>query len=213
MTTIHSIRINTNPLLQNGRNVRATRTSKSRQYGACLVGTVSVAVVERVAQELVNHEAKIAELQPVVENLLATWGKTLQEVEAIHEAAKTPWYTALFAAEAAYRDARRGRQGGFYSLTPADREAIKAQIIAQGAVDPYAQKESTFLLVQRQLETAQYGAARIKAQNLTAGQQLVISWHRDAGLARQAMGSGNAQWYVSKGYTLEIRTDIEVTTK
>lgn len=213
MTTIHSILINSNPLLQSGRNVRATRTSKSRTYGACLVGTVSVSTVERIAQELIEHEAKIAELTPVVESLLASLGKTVEEIGDIHREASKPWFEALFAAERAFRDARKGSKWDFYSLKDADREACKAQIIAAGFVDPYAQKEHNFLELHRQLETAQRGAAHIKEQNLTVGQQLVLSWHRDAGLAQSALGSGNAQWYVSKGYSVEIRTDIEVTTK
>lgn len=211
MTTIHSILINSNPLLQAGRNVRATRTSKSRQYAACLVATVTLSTVERVAQALIEHEAVVADLTPILEGLLATWGwKDHAEVEAIHQAAKKPWFDALFAAEQAFRDSKGPNH---YSMTAADRKAVQAQIIAQGHVDPYAQKEHTFLELARKLENAQRGAAHIKEQDLKVGQQFVLSWHKNVSNAQKALGSASVDYYRGRGYSVEIRTDIEVTTK
>lgn len=208
MTTTHTIHLNLNPLLQAGRNVRATRTSKSRKYGACLVATVTASTVERIAQSLIEHEATVAELTPVLEGLLAAWGlKSYAEVEAIHEARTKPWFDVLFPAERAYREARGRSHVG---LSDREREAVKAQLVAQGHVDPYAQKEHAFLEMARKLRGALKSIAHIKEQNLTVGQQMVLSWHRDADMAQKALGS--AQHYRERGYAVEVRTDIEVTT-
>jgi hypothetical protein len=210
MTTIHSIRINSNPTLQAGRNVRATRTSKSRTYKACLVATATVQTVEQVAQSLIENERTVADLTPVLEGLLASWGmKHHSEVEAMHTARMKPWFDVVFPAESAAREAR----GRYANLTDADREAVKANLVAQGHVDPYTQKEHAFLELARKLEAAKRSVAHITAQDIKVGQQMVVSWHKDVSNAQKALGSRDAQHYTSRGYKLEIRTDIEVTNK
>jgi hypothetical protein len=210
MTTIHSISINTNPLLQAGRNVRATRTSKSRQYKACIVATATAKTIERVTAAWVEHESTVATLTPVLEGLLAAWGLTSHaEVEAIHQARTKPWFDLVFPAERAARQAK----GQFANLNDADRAAVKARLVAQGHVDPYEQKEHAFLEMARKLKAAMHAIAHIKAQNLMVGQQLVLSWHKDISNAQKALGAHDAGHYRSHYYALEIRTDIEVTTK
>jgi hypothetical protein len=212
MATIqHSIQINTNPALQAGRNVRATRTSKSRRYEACLVATVTVQVVERVAAALVEHESTVATLTPVLEGLLAAWGLTSHaEVEAIHEARTKPWYDVLFPAERAYRE---GRGRPHMGLSDRERAEVVASLVAQGHVNPYEQKEHTFLELARKLKGAMHAIDHIKEQNLTVGQQMVVSWHKDRANALKAKASAGSCYYRERGYSLEIRTDIEVTTK
>lgn len=211
MPTVHSIKINQNPKLQAGRNVRATRTSKSRKYSACLVATVTLRTVERVADALIEHERTVAELTPVLEGLLASWGlKSHAEVEAIHDAATKPWYDVLFKAERAYREAR-GQS--YVGLSDREREAVRASLVAQGHVDPYAQKEHTFLELARKLKTAMHSVAHIKEQNLQVGQQFVVSWHKDMANALKAMASASTGYYRERSYSVEVRTDIETVSK
>jgi len=207
MTTTHTIRINSNPLLQNGRNVRATRVSKSRQYGACVVATATQKTVDDIAIGLADHEAKVRELTPlVIAAQLEAGGISYKEAEAQHSALVHPWYTALFANE------QKVRNHAYLPLTVAQKEKAQAMTIAEGVTDPYTGPVNAFIDLYRKLDSAQRSVAHIKAQNVVVGQQLVVSWHRDAGMAQKAMGH-NAKHYAARFYALTIRTDIETVSK
>jgi hypothetical protein len=62
----------------------------------------------------------------------------------------------------------------------------------------------------RRLHAAERAIAHIKAQDLKAGQQLVVSWHGTIPTARTALNSSNCKHYRARFYTTEVRTDIEI---
>ena len=210
-TTVHSIQINSNPLLQAGRNVRATRTSKSRTYGAVMVATATQRTVDLVAHDMAAAEAIVVELKPVVSALLASWGKTHEQVMAEHKAHVDAWFTPLFAEERRLQDLEAGPR--WRGLSEATKAQAIANVEATGIVDPYKQTQHAYLEMARKLESAERSVANAKARNVIVGSQLVISWHKNISNARKAEGSRLAKHYQERGYTLAIRTDIEVTTK
>ncbi len=215
MTTTHTVRINSNPLLRNGRNVRATRVSKTRQYAACIVATATQKTVDDIAVGLADHEAKIESLTPVVQALLEQGGyESVQAFKAAHDAACKPWHQALYDEEGALREAAKAaNRGNYRQLTHAEYAQAKTNLEARGLLNPWTGLMGSTYENVRHLEMAQFSANRIKEQSIVVGQQLVVSWHRDAGLAQKAMNSRDVGHYTARFYTVEIRTDIETVSK
>jgi hypothetical protein len=207
MTTHHSITLKENALLQHSRNVRSTRVSKTRQYGACVVATVTARTVEKAVSRLLEHEAEIKRLRPLVEAAQkAAGGISVDEANVAHNALTNIWYTPLFENEALLRKPRPS-----YGLSDAQRDQAIEMTEAQGFQNPYKTPAWTFLELERELRSHELRAKRLKDQNVQAGQQMVLSWHRDAGLAQKRVAQQSH--YIAEGYALEIRTDIEVTSK
>lgn len=210
MKVTHRVAINENPRIQYGANVRSVRVSKTRQYGACVVGTATVAALAWVDAQLAEHEAEVQRLQPLVEAAQkAIGGLSFKEAEAAHRELAAPWYKPLFANEKLLRDA--GPRGSFYGLSDAQRAEAARMTVAQGLTNPYDHPLWTYLSLVRELDNHTFRAARYREQALKEGHQLVLGWHRNEAMAQK--GLERHSWHVTMGYALAIRTDIEVTVK
>ncbi len=208
MATVHRIKIQENPHLVQGA-VRAIRTSKSRVYGACVVGT---ATAKRVEDGVLTHADNLkafAAVEILVSELVVKAGMTVEAAKAHHEAMTKPWFEALFANERAFINARK-RSGQYYPLTPTDREDVRAATVAQGHVDPYTGVVHELLEAAQRMRGLERAIEWHEKLNVKVGDQFVAAWSRDVGLAGKALASW-VKHYGPKGYTFEIRTDIEVT--
>ncbi len=207
MQTTHRIVINENPRLQCSTHVRAQRVSKTRQYSACVVATATARTIELKVTDLANHEAEIERIRPLLADAQAAiGGLTVEEAEKAHEVLAQAWFKPLFANEAKLRSPRPS-----YGLSDAQRAKAVEMTEAEGFTNPYTQPVHAFLELVRNLKGHESRARYIREQNLKAGEQMVLSWHRDASMAQKGLASQTH--YMARGYELAIRTDIEVTTK
>lgn len=206
-TTTHRIAINENPRLQCSTHVRSTRVSKSRQYGACVVATATLRTIQMKASSLIEHEDAIERLRPLVAAAqVSIGGLSHDEASAAHEVLAQAWFKPLFANEAKLRSPRPS-----YGLSEAQKARAVEMTVAEGFTDPYKTPIYDFLQAVRELKAHEYRARFIREQNLKAGEQMVLSWHRDAAMAHKGLASQT--FYMEQGYSLAVRTDIEITTK
>lgn len=208
MTTTHRIAINENPRLQCSTHVRAQRVSKTRCYGACVVATATARTIELAVTDLAHHEAEIERLRLLVASThaAALGGLSFEDAEKAHEKLTRAWFKPLLTNEDKLRAPRPS-----YGLSDAQRARAIEMTEAEGFINPYTQPFWTFLEHTRILKGHEYRARYIREQNLQAGQQMVLSWHRDAALAQKGIASQTH--YIARGFELTVRTDIEITTK
>jgi hypothetical protein len=172
-----------------------------------LVATATSATEDWLANELAKHEAEVVRLQPLVEAAQAVIGISWAEANAAHEKLVHPWFTALHINE----DKIRRTLPRYTQLSNAQRERAIEMTVAEGFQNPYTGPVSDFLNLHHELERNTRQAAHLRGLNLQEGQQIVLSWHRDETLAQKAIVSHSH--YLSRGYTITVRTDIEVTIK
>lgn len=213
-TTTHTISINENPRICNG-TVSSKRVSKSRTYGACVVATATEKTVADIALGLADHEAQIAARTPALESVLNANGyESVEGFEAAHKAALDAWYGPRHEARmkrSREREIETGKR--MYFLTDAEGAEVEAALEASGLVNPYGAVMGPLAKLVSALKGHQYAVARIKKQNVQAGDQIVVTWCRDSGLAQKALGSRDVKHYTARFYTVAVRTDIEVKAK
>ncbi len=98
-------------------------------------------------------------------------------------------------------------------MSEATKTQAAANLEAQGILDPYKQPQNTYLDLARKLQQSERTVQNHTARNIVVGAQFVVSWHKDVNNARKALASRDAGFYTGKGYSVAIRTDIEVKTK
>lgn len=199
MKTVHTIQLN---------NGTGTRTSTSRVYGACLVSTVTQQVVDLAEAELQALKAKVEELTPLVSVLRDELGMTVEEAEKVHDARTSPWFRAWQDVEDEMREQMRATRGRFANLSNADRERARKIAVERGHADPYTLPEYRLVEAAQKLNAAQKAIEGYRKP--TVGDQCVLAWSRDAGLAMKIMSSYRVR--ASQGYTLTVRTDISTKT-
>lgn len=201
MKTTHCIVINENPRLD---SPNAVRVSSTRQYGACVVATVTAQTIAWVEAQVAEHEAEVKRLQPLVDAALqAIGGISYAEAKAAHKLLESPWWPALFLNE------KQLMRSGHCGLSNAQKAEAVRRTVAQGLTNPYDHPLWTYLQLIHSLDNHTARAARYRWQEVKEGQQLVLGWHRDEAMAQK--GLGRHKWYVSMGYALTVRTDIEIT--
>jgi hypothetical protein len=212
-TTTHTIRINENPRIR-ANTVSAKRVSKSRMYEACVVATVTEQAVADRALKLADHEARVVELKPALDAVLKANGYgSVEAFEAAHTAAVQAWYGPRHEARMK-RSNERGAETGnrFYFLTDAEGAEVEAALEATGLVNPTAGVMNTLHQLVRTLRGHEQSIATHKKQNVQVGDQIVVTWCRTAALAHSALKT-NHKWYGPRGFSLAVRTDIEIVSK
>lgn len=208
MTTIHTF--------TTAQGTTETRKSKSRQYRACLVTTVTEKVVEsnresnresiaKLQNELVGLKAQLATVEGQI-------GLSAEEAQVAFKADQDKdWFPKLWDMEKVV--------GTEMGLTNRAKKQISAEatkrLAAQGILDPY-RKDGPYAVVkvssdidriERALEQA------IKHQTYlesAIGHQGVLSWHLTVPNAQKALGGRDAEGCRKTGYTVTISTDFEV---
>jgi hypothetical protein len=173
-----------------------------------------VKTVEDIALGLADHEAKMAELTPVVESTLKANGyESIEAVEAAYDAAGKAWYSPFSEERHKIEAAVSAVTGKMHFATDEERRQAEAATEARGFVNPYSGTLAMLMKLVRQLKGHTQAVARIKKQNVQVGDQVVVTWCRDAGLAQKALRSHDAGHYAARFYSLAVRTDITVTSK
>lgn len=213
-TTTHTIQINENPRIGNG-TVSAKRVSTSRQYRACVVATATQKTVDDIALGLADHEKQEAEKTPAVMAALTAQGyESIEAVEAAYEVAAKAWHGPYSEERQAIEKAVEQATGKrMHFATDEERRQAEAATEARGFVNPYRGTLATLTALVRSLRSTQHAIAVIKKQNVQVGDQVVVTWCRDAGLAQKALRSNDAGHYGARFYALAVRTDIELTVK
>ena len=213
-TTTHTISIQENIHVGNG-TVSAKRVSKTRTYRACIVATATQKTVSDIALKLAAHEKQVAELTPAVLSALKANGyETEAAFEAAHLAAVQAWWQPRTEERKKISDAVEAAEGKrFHFLNAAETIRADAATEARGFVNPDGGIMGTLKKLVWELSKDRSSVAQIKKQNVQVGDQVVVTWARDAGLAQKALKSRDCKHYSDRGYTLAVRTDITVVSK
>ncbi len=209
MTTFYRVAIQDNANLTYCR-VRNPRSSAGkRHYTACVVATATVQTVELMAQKLMEAETALVRSTQELVSLTNRLGMSCAEAQQAHEAAQRAWWDLLHGYE---NKVREGRQGMSRVLSDTDRKKAKDMAAADGHLDPYLPGQAYDIVeTNRFVENARHSIDFHTKRNIKVGDQMVVSWHKDVQAAQK--GLVDAQDLKKNGFTLEIRTDIEVTTK
>ncbi len=204
-TLIHTVSIQENPHLRNG-TVSARRESKTRQYLACLVATVTQKVVDDRLQAIETIKTKQAKDQALLEELTARLGLTVEEAKVQHDKAADVWMEAFHTAREKLWAEEQGKPH-----RPGFNQRLDAIVKAQGYQDPY--KTDVYAIVNAAFRLRNYPAS-IKALSrpIAVGDQMVLSWHSTAAQASKALNTVSKH-YSDRGYEITIRTDIEIVSK
>lgn len=219
MALIHTIEINETKAHRSGV-VKATRKSATRRYGACLVATATEGTITKHREILKRYEAKAREAEAALKDAEAAHCMTVAAARAQFKSEDEreggSWFARLFAERDLVRDAAAKRAG----VNPDDwrwrfdqRDAIERQAVAnlaaRGEPDPYRKGGPHDVISAAQ--AAKSAARTVTGFRMPAlGDEVVISWHRDAGLASKSAGSRTAGYYTERGWRVSVRTDIEI---
>lgn len=203
MATTHTVSIKANPALHHG-TVSAKRVSRSRQYGACVVATVTQKfVLDRSAKLVADSDALLVATREF-QAATAKHGMTLAEAQAKHDVDIKVWFDLCHAARQRIKAER-----GITYLSGLDKIA-EAEVVAAGTPDPYAVGTYNDILnAHWEMKKLTASVERL-SQPVEVGDQLVVTWCRDAGLAQRYIAGKDGRHYTEHGYTLEVRTDITV---
>ena len=182
MSTIHSIQVSDG----NGSTYTATRTSKTREYAACVVRTVTEA---SIAIDLANHakaEADIAEHTATLDARKAQFNMDLDGATAVYEAQKTAWYARYF------NDGML--KACNYNHDRAEIELAKLLPNPHDVTGTYG-----IIDAQHKLDSAKNNLAK---PIRVLGAQTVESWHRNTTLAHKALAT-----YHARGDKFTVHTD------
>jgi len=208
MAIIHTIKLD-KASKRNKGVVTAKRTSQSRTYGACLVVTTTDASVADDQRRKAETLAKLLKAETLRDALLAALGMTVEQARALCKEASDRWYNnedGFFATNKRIRTERTGSPRGYVSGLD---NLSKADLLARGFVDPYADGGPNSLIATHNVVECLTDALATW-QDMEAGGQSVISWHRDVSLANKAVGGREARYFTSRGDTVVVRTDIDV---
>jgi len=205
---IHTIKLQNeirNPRCATG----STRRSETRRYAACLVATSTERSVQIAAEKLAANKAALVEAETKLATLEAERSMTADAAREQNKVENRRWYDEgkIFDLETAIADeAGSPRWGVNWKKV---RETAKAQLIANGYVDPYDPANTWGLCVASDL----VNDLRYKVENHCAravGRQCVVSWHLTAANAQKALGARDAAFFCERGDAVAVRTDIEV---
>ena len=224
MTTVHTF--------HTAQGTKVTRKSQTRAYEACLVATVTEAVMEGLRAEVRKCEAAVPKAEADLAALLAERGTTVEAAKAQYQeesenadGAGKAWFTLKFEEQGAIR-----KESGGY-VPGADRLA-EERLVARGLKNPY-RPEGPFAVVvaASNVEGARKGLewARKRLAAATVGDQSVVSWHLTLSNAMKALGTPVAGKHTTKknrwggqtrlsdadrlrneGYKVSIETTFEV---
>jgi hypothetical protein len=216
MAFIHTIEINGNARM--GKVVSSTRKSENRRYVACIVTTVTEATVAFDAAQKVKAESELADWRVTLATRTALHnGMTVAQADAWTKDATTKWYG---------RDETTGEKVGDYNYWSAlevarkdtgsmchdDKSSKRAHqiMVSRGFADPYDYDKNPSGIGEaaRHIESLERNLASWTPP--VVGTQGVLSWHGTVANAHKAVGAREAGHYLSRGYKVEVRTDIAV---
>lgn len=205
-TTTHTISIRSNPAIQ-ANTVSAKRVSKSRAYSACVVATATQALVDDRAARVAAAKAGLEQETLKLSDLVIQYGMTLAAAEAKHQVDVRTWFDLREATrKTILAELGRTYHTGIDNLV-ADR------LKAEGHSDPYTKGTYYDILLTAWEVKKHTHAIEHYSKPVAAGDQLVVTWSRDAGLAQKALASHSEHYCKNGHYTLAVRTDITITTK
>lgn len=223
MTTIHTF--------HTAQGTKVTRKSQTRAYEACLVATVTEAVMENLRAKVRECEAAVPEAEAKLAALLAERGTTVEAAKAAHKEESDNaggtgkgWFTVKWEEQDAIQKER--------GYVPGSDTLAEQRLAAKGIKNPY-RPEGPFGVVSAatDVEMARKNLtwAREKLAAATVGDQSVVSWHMTLGNAMKALGTPVAGKHVPKkarwggqtrlsdadhlrneGYKVSIETTFEV---
>lgn len=205
MALIHTIAL-VNERSLNG-TVSSTRTSASRRYTACVVATATAEAVRLDQAWRAAEQAALAEAQAKLAEAQAQTGLSIEAAEVEHARLVGRWCNRKDGLYATEERLRRERGVTLWAPFPAD--AAKRDLIARGFVDPFdGTGVGAVVMANQQVAVHSYDLAC--RPPVALGQQGVVTWCGSVALAQKALGSHGAKYIASLGYSLQVRTDIEV---